>query len=377
VNRKPVSASLMVCLLALLGSACVPGQATPVPPPPATFTPAPSAAESTAPLLPTAEQPTSLPTEAPPTQPPPTQPPPTEVPPAEAPPPPTPVPSPSVEAEMRPFYDDQSDPVSLLASYINAINRAEYARAWDYWENPPNASFDEFRAGYADTAFVLLAVHPPTWYDGAAGSAYAQVPTLLLASHSDASQHNFVGCYVVRSGNVEGAAPGWWLFDATVGPTPGNSDDANLLVGACAHPSPVPSEPTTDDRDGPVQLLASYFNAINLRDYARAWDYWENPPNPNFDDFQNGYADTDSVFLVVRPPVGYEGAAGSAYAQVPTLLLATHTDASRHNYLGCYVARSPNLGPDAGVWSLFDASVQALPGAGASAHLLAGVCDAY
>ena len=278
---------------------------------------------------------------------------------------------------MSPFYEDRSDPVSLLASYINAINRAEYTRAWDYWETPPNASFDDFQAGYADTAFVLLAVHPPTWYDGAAGSVYAQVPTLLLATHTDASQHNFVGCYVARSSNVEGAAPGWWLFDATVSPTPGISDDANLLVGACAYPSPAPSEPAYDSREGSVQLLASYFNAVNLKEYARAWDYWENPPNPDFDDFRNGYADTDSVFLVVRPPIGYEGAAGSSYAQVPTLLLVTHTDASQHNFLGCYVARSPNLGPDASVWSLYDATVQALSGGGASARLLDGVCGAY
>jgi hypothetical protein len=235
----------------------------------------------------------------------------------------------------------------------------------------------DFRAGFADTAFVLLAIHPPTWYDGAAGSAYAEVPTLLMATHNDASQHNYVGCYVVRSSNVEGAPPGWWLFDATVSPTPGSSADANLLVGACAHPSPGPPEPAYEQFGDPVQLLASYFNAINLKDYARAWDYWENPPNPNFADFQNGYADTDSAFLVVSPPVGYEGAAGSSYAQVPSILLVTHADASQHNFAGCYVASSPNLGPDAGTWSLNDAEVQALPSGAVNAHMLAGACDGH
>ncbi len=290
------------------------------------------------------------------------------------PPPPPPAPPPTGAPEPRPFYEDQSHPVTLLASYVNALNRGEYARAWDYWENPPNPSLADFQNGYADTAFVLLAAHPPTWYEGAAGSAYAQVPTLLMATHTDASQHNFVGCYVVRSSNVEGAPPGWWLFDATFSPTPGNSTDANLLIGACAHPSPGPSEPVYEERGDPVQLLASYFNAINLKDYARAWGYWENPPNPDFANFQNGYADTESVFLVVRPPIGYEGAAGSSYAQVPSLLLVTHTDASQHNFVGCYVARSPNLGPDAGTRSLFDAAVQALPSGAVNARLLAGAC---
>ena len=374
---RTVYASLVVCLLMLVVSACVPGQPTPVPVQPGTSTPVPAATEAESPLPPTAEQPTSPPAEPSPTQPPPTEPPPTEALSPTEPPAPTPLPPPTVEVEMVPFYEDRSDPVSLLASYVNAINRAEYARAWDYWETRPNASFEDFQAGYADTAFVLLAVHPPTWYDGAAGSMYAQVPTLLLATHTDSSQHNSVGCYVARSSNVEGAAPGWWLFDATVSPTPGNSDDANLLLAACAYPSPPPAEPAYDNREGPVQLLASYFNAVTLKEYARAWDYWEDPPNPDLSDFQSGYADTDSVFLVVRPPIGYEGAAGSSYAQVPSLLLATHTDASRHNFLGCYVTRAPNLGPDAGVWSLYDATVQALSGGGASAGLLAGVCGGY
>ena len=389
MKKRPISHLLLVCLLLLLlvgVVACTPSSPTPAPPAPATFTPPPPITQAPT-VAPTAPPPTEAsPTLPPPT---PTNVPPTELPPTPAPPtvpptlppptptplPPTPVPPPP--AAVPPLYDDQGDPVSLLASYVNAINRREYDRAWSYWENPPNASLDEFQAGYADTAFVLLAVHPPTWYDGAAGSAYAQIPTLLLATHTDSSQHNFVGCYVARRSNVEGAAPGWWLYDASVSPTPGNSDDVGLLLNVCDHPAPPPPGPAYDDREGPVQLLASYFNAINLGDYARAWGYWENPPNPSFDDFRDGYADTASVFLVVRPPLGYEGAAGSAFAQVPTLLLVTHTDASQHNFLGCYVGRSPNLGADSGVWSLFDATIQALSGAERGAHLLAGVCDSH
>jgi len=339
MNQRPVSRLLLLCLLSLLlvgVAACAPSSPTSAPPAPATLTPPPTPVPPTT-AAPTVVAPTSAPpTEAPPTLPPPTPTsvPPTEPPPTPAPatsPPPTPVPPTAPPpAALPPLYDNQSDPVSLLASYVNAINRGEYARAWGYWENPPNASLAEFQAGYADTAFVLLAVHPPTWYDGAAGSAYAQLPTLLLATHTDSSQHNFVGCYVARSSNVEGATPGWWLYDASVSPAPGNSDDAGLLVNVCDHPAPPPPGPAYDDRDGPVQLLASYFNAINIEDYARAWDYWENPPNPSFDDFRDGYADTESAFLVVRPPVGYEGAAGSAYAQVPTLLCWPLVPVRRH-----------------------------------------------
>jgi hypothetical protein len=66
---------------------------------------------------------------------------------------------------------------------------------------------------------------------------------------------------------------------------------------------------------------------------------WENPPNPLCENFRQGFADTESVLLVVRPPTRLEGAAGSTYAAVPVLLSAAHTDGSHHNFVGCFVAR--------------------------------------
>jgi hypothetical protein len=45
-----------------------------------------------------------------------------------------------------------------------------------------------------------------------------------------------------------------------------------------------------------------------------------------------------------------------------------------HYYSGCYVGRSPNLGPDAGIWSLYSATAQVLPGGSVGAHLLTTAC---
>lgn len=136
-----------------------------------------------------------------------------------------------------PPYDNREDPVSLLASYYDAVNRQEYRRAWEYWENPPSSSYEEFVTGYGETAHVLLVVSPPTHIEGAAGSQYVSIPTLLISTHIDGSQHNFVGCYVARRANpdIEGApADGWLLFSATVAATPGNTSDATLLAQACS-----------------------------------------------------------------------------------------------------------------------------------------------
>jgi hypothetical protein len=313
----------------------------------------PTAAPTAEPLTPSATPaaPTTAPTPEPPTLPPP----------------------PLID---EPYYEDRSGPSTLLASYYNAINRREYARAWDYWGSPPSPSYEAFVQGFADTALVLLTVRPPTWFGVAAGSTYASVPALLSAVHLDGSLHNFVGCFIVRRANVEG--PGvdrrWSFYEATVRPTPGNSADAFLLAEVCESAP----EGSYDDRTGPVRLLASYYNAINQREYARAWGCWETAPAPSFEEFARGFADTESVMLVVRPPTRLEGAAGSVYTAIPALVTATHRDDSRHNFVGCFVARRPNVGP-AGVereWSLFDATVQRAPGDTTDVKVLDQVCAA-
>ena len=160
----------------------------------------------------------------------------TSVPPTHVPTSPAPLPPPTIPS-IGPPYEDRGGPVSLLASYFNAVNRKEYPRAWAYWENPPNPSYEDFVQGYAETTSVLLVVRPPTFIEGAAGSQYTNIPTLLIVTHTDDSQHNFVGCYVTRRANpnIEGAPPdGWSLFDATISVT--GSTDAAQLAQACATP---------------------------------------------------------------------------------------------------------------------------------------------
>jgi hypothetical protein len=203
---------------------------------------------------------------------------------------------------------------------------------------------------------------------------YASVPTLLMATHVDGSQQNLVGCYVARRPNVGQPEDErlWSLFDATIGPAPGNASDALLLADAC----PATPQTAYDDQSGAVPVLASYVNAINLGDYERAWDYWETPPEESFGAFVEGFADTASVMLAVRPPTRFEGAAGSTYVAIPTLLSARHDDGSRHNFVACYVGRRPNLGGPGveRVWSLYDATVEPAPGNASDARLLDDAC---
>ena len=80
-----------------------------------------------------------------------------------------------------------------------------------------------------------------------------------------------------------------------------------------------------------MELLASYFNAVNIREYERAYRYWETPPG-KLEDFARGYADTVGVQLIVQPPTRIEGAAGSLYAEVPTVIIARHRDGSERSF---------------------------------------------
>ena len=65
----------------------------------------------------------------------------------------------------------------------------------------------------------------------------------------------------------------------------------------------------------PIEMLVSYYEAINARDYRRAYRLWESPES-SYERFVAGFADTDRVRLLVEPSGRNEGAAGSVYAEI-------------------------------------------------------------
>lgn len=136
--------------------------------------------------------------------------------------------------------------------------------------------------------------------------------------------------------------------------------------------------PPFERRDSPVELLASYYDAISRQDYQRAYGYWENPPNA-YQDFANGFATTTSVQVIIEPPTRYEGAAGSTYVSIPTVLLAQHSDGTLLTFAGCFVTRKSNLMPpdipEPDVWHLYSANVEQVPNDSAIPALLSQVCS--
>jgi heat shock protein HslJ len=146
----------------------------------------------------------------------------------------------SKSAEQR--YENLNSPVALLASFYNAVNAKEYERAYRYWETPPG-SLEDFARGYAETASVQLIVEPPTRIEGAAGSLYAEVPTILVTFNRDGSERIFVGCYVTRKSNLHPSdipkEEVWRIFRASMSPVAAGSTIPKLLAQVCRNQSGI------------------------------------------------------------------------------------------------------------------------------------------
>ncbi len=119
-----------------------------------------------------------------------------------------------------------------------------------------------------------------------------------------------------------------------------------------------------DLRDQPLYLIASYYNAIALHDYARAYGYWNGqPPNGvTLQQFAQGFANLYSVSALARLPVFYSGAAGTIHAEIPVVVLTTLLGGQSQIFAGCFHLTRSNVPvgnattPDPN-WHLFSATL--------------------
>jgi hypothetical protein len=96
------------------------------------------------------------------------------------------------------YIDDRSDAASLVRSFYNAVNRREFARAWDYFgDTKPAASFEAFVQGFAGTERVDVVTGAAS-AEGATGSQFFAIPVAIAAFARDGSEQVFAGCYTAR-----------------------------------------------------------------------------------------------------------------------------------------------------------------------------------
>ncbi len=105
-------------------------------------------------------------------------------------------------------------------------------------------------------------------------------------------------------------------------------------------PVPLPFMAQTD----PASLIGSYYNAISLGDYARAYSYWEAAPgNTTEAQFAAGFADTISAQVLVQMPVFEDAGAGNVHASIPTLVIANRTNGTQAYFAGCFITHKTNV----------------------------------
>ena len=296
---------------------------------------------------------------------------------------PTPTPSPSASAVAQPpsptasasaiaqpsaspstapasaYLDDRSNAAALISSYYDAINKRQYLRAYSYWETsdslPPYATFAQ---GFANTTDVQVELGTVGGSAGA-GQLYWSVPAAVFSTTTAGAQ-SFVGCYTAHLARPElQAAPPFKPLSIQAGQLSAVATAAAAraaLSTACgtANATPLPWGTSAggidaanylDDRSAGEAVIRSYYNAVNRKEYTRAYAYWESGASqlPAFTPFQAGYANTKSVTLLTKP--GTIGAgAGQTYYSVPAVITASNTDGTTTTFAGCYTLHlgSPN-----------------------------------
>ncbi len=139
------------------------------------------------------------------------------------------------------------------------------------------------------------------------------------------------------------AAPASTPTTAAVQPTATRPPIASTspMPSQAATVTPTPLQPTLpdyrDDRSTPIAVLESLYNAINSKQYARAYSYWEQSDSvPPFEQFAQGYADTEHVELTTGAARS-GAAAGNLYFEVPVILHVTQSGGGRQIFAGCYM----------------------------------------
>ena len=265
----------------------------------------------------------------------------------------------AVNPTIAGYIDDRSTPSQVIVSFYNAINRQEYSRAYGYYRTPDTTlgSFSTFASGYADTASVDLVFGQITG-DPGMSQVYYTVPVLLKTTATNNTHANYAACYVVHetSPDVYGAPPisPMSIDRGSAQPSNINTSDATVLATACSG-YPTGGNPPfsassnslnidknnfVDNRSGPVETVSSLLNALNLKQYVRAYSYFQDPATfPGaYAPYAAGYANTAAI-TVTFGTVQSEGAAGSIYYKLPLAMKVLTSSSAKQTFVGCYTLR--------------------------------------
>jgi hypothetical protein len=126
-------------------------------------------------------------------------------------------------AEPPGSAEDAAAAADVIRRYFAALAARDFRRAYDFWGpgGPPGNGqrYEQFVAGFAETATVEVDVGDPGPVEAAAGSRFVAIPVTIRATTRAGERQRFVGSYTLRRSVVEGASPeqrAWHLYAARV-----------------------------------------------------------------------------------------------------------------------------------------------------------------
>ncbi len=125
-----------------------------------------------------------------------------------------------------------------------------------------------------------------------------------------------------------------------------------IATPSIAPGSPLPSgSPTqtsasnSSPQQEAIQVIRDYYSAIARRDYEQAYLVWEGEgaaSQQSFEQFRQGFVNTESTAVEVGEPGRVDGAAGSSYIEIPVSITATTTSGTQQQFRGSYALRRVN-----------------------------------
>ena len=91
-----------------------------------------------------------------------------------------------------------------------------------------------------------------------------------------------------------------------------------------------------------LAVLETYYDAINAKDYPRAYSLWASngeASGKTLAQFSAGFAKTEAVRLMAGPPGPIGAAAGSRYIDIPVAIQAKLSDGTEQHFTGTYTLR--------------------------------------
>ena len=244
----------------------------------------------------------------------------------------------------------------MISSYFNAVNRKEYIRAYSYWRDPATqlGTLSSFASGYSDTASISLVFGDITVGVGA-GQTYYTVPVRLKGISTSGVLGDYAACYVVHIANPSffSAPPivPMNIDKGTARSVSASAADSSVLADACTGSdfpigNPVTITPTSpdisknnylDSRSDAIWVVSSYLNALNRKEYVRAYSYSQDPVTEfgPFTTYAAGYSDTD-VITAVFGKVVTKKSEGNSIIAVPLAMKVLSTSAVLKTYVGCF-----------------------------------------